>query len=138
MGERQPVRKVLRCLLRRRAIEGHQRCRSAGHADEVGAPAVLVHQHDLDRVASSVDNFVEAMNGHGVDAGGLSVERGTAKFYIVGDWRQAKGDAKTTTTEARHARAEPIRSITPLITLPSTLRAQFLHMLSTMAQARGR
>ena len=112
MGKRQPVQKLLRCLLRRRAIEGHQRSRSAGHADEVGAPAVLVHQHHLDRVALSVDDFVEAMNGHGVDAGGLSVERGTAKFYIVGDGRQAKGDAKATSTEARHTSAEPIRSIT--------------------------
>src|SRR5437763_3805789 len=58
---RQPVAQVARRLVRRAAVEGHQRCRHARDADDAGAPTILRDRSDLDQVRPARDGLFEAM-----------------------------------------------------------------------------
>src|SRR2546427_3097524 len=65
---REPLAQLPRRVDRRRAVERHQRRRSTGQADDVRAPAILLHRGDLDEIWTSPDGLFKAMDGgvHGV------------------------------------------------------------------------
>src|SRR5438445_5970124 len=62
---REPLAQLPRRVDRRRTVERHQRRRSTGQADDVRAPAILLHRGDLDQIWTSADGLFKAMD-HGV------------------------------------------------------------------------
>src|SRR5947209_1891844 len=65
---REPLAQLPRRVDRRRTVERHQRRRSTGQADDVRAPAILLHRGDLDQIWTSPDGLFKTMDDgvHGV------------------------------------------------------------------------
>ena len=67
MGASQPLAQLAGCFAGRRSVEGHQRGRDLGNADDARAPAIARDSSDLDQVRVSAYQFFEAMpsDAHG-------------------------------------------------------------------------
>ena len=59
----QPLAQPAGGFVWRRSIEGHQRHRAPGNADDAGAPSVVRDRGHFDQVRVSADQFFEAMDG---------------------------------------------------------------------------
>jgi hypothetical protein len=66
MRARQPFAEALRGGVWRVAVKGHQRSRATRYAHQVRAPSIPADRGDFDEKFTTVDDFFEPMDAHGL------------------------------------------------------------------------
>ena len=84
MSAGQPLAQLARRLVWCGAVKGHQRGGNPGHANDVGAPAILGDRSHLNQVGSARDRFLKTMYGCGHNSCWRDVAGSCADFTHCG------------------------------------------------------